>query len=214
MFAALLDTSVLWPSRQRDFLLSLAIHNLYRPLWSERILDELWRAERCKHGGRHGKTPHEAENAATHLVDTMRQAFDDAVVTGWEPLEGTYGLRDPDDEHVIAAAVMGGAGAIVTADRDFSEPKLIHQRIKILKPQEFAADTVAVNPEAAAQAVLDMSARLVRPAEATSAVLSRLEVKYGMTEAVELIRPVLANLAAAPGHEPAEPNAVADEGLG
>lgn len=113
MFAALLDTNVLWPSLQRDFLLSMAIEGLYRPLWSEAILAGLHRHEQCKLTDR-GADPATALVKADRLVQEMTRAFSDALVTGWEGLEGTFALPDADDEHVPAAAVVGGAGAIVT----------------------------------------------------------------------------------------------------
>lgn len=115
MFAVVLDTCVLWPSLQRDFLLSLAVEGLYRPLWSSAILAELEEHEARKLV-RRGSGQSDAAAAAEHLLSQMTSAFDDAWVRGWEALEGTYGLPDPDDEHVVAAAVVGGAGAIITVN--------------------------------------------------------------------------------------------------
>jgi predicted nucleic acid-binding protein len=124
MFAGLLDTSVLWPSLQRDFLLSLAIEGLYRPLWSTEILAELEYEETQKLLNR-GEQPAAATARASHLISQMTTAFDDALVENWEPHNGTFNLPDPDDEHVVAAALVGGAGAIVTFNlRDFPIAKV------------------------------------------------------------------------------------------
>jgi predicted nucleic acid-binding protein len=188
MFAVVLDTCVLWPSLQRDFLLSLAVEGLYRPLWSDTILDELEFHEARKLATRGDADPPAAAFRAERLVGVMKSAFDDALVEGWEPHEGTFGLPDPDDEHVLAAAVVGGAGAIVTNNvRDFPQAR-IPEHIQILKPAQFAADTVAVSPELALHAVTTMVERRRTPPETLDQVLQKLVDRYSMFEAVELVR--------------------------
>ncbi|MCX2932089.1 PIN domain-containing protein [Mycobacterium sp. CVI_P3] len=187
MFAALLDTSVLWPSLQRDFLLSLAIEGLYRPLWSTAILDELRYHESQKLIHR-GHDPVLAEQKAQRLVDQMNSAFDDAIVANWESLEGTFGLPDVDDEHVVAAALVGGVDVIVTSNvRDFP-PQQIPKSLTVTSPAKFAADTVAVSPDVARQAVIAMSSRFARPPSAVDEILDHLTARYAMVEAVDLIR--------------------------
>lgn len=191
MFAALLDTCVLWPSRQRDFLLSLAIEGMYRPLWSAAILEELEYNEAEKLVGR-GVESVEARHRATRLVSEMRKAFNDAEVEGWDGLDGTYGLPDPDDEHVVAAAVVGGAGAIVTLNEKDFPVRLIPRGIQIISPQEFAWNTVALNPPRAYAAVEEMSARTGKLGGklTVSDILDILEERYCMNDAVTLLRSV------------------------
>lgn len=190
MFTALLDTCVLWPSTQRDFLLSLAVEGMYRPIWSSAILDELEFTETAKLTGKVGVDVGDAELRARHLIEAMRTAFDDAEVVGWEGLEGTYGLPDPDDEHVVAAAVVGGAGAIVTQNRkDFPRDKMPHG-LEVLSPADFALSTVSLKPDLAWQAVQKMVGRSGKkgPVRTTDEVLAVLSSRYGMTDAVDLLR--------------------------
>jgi len=190
VFAALLDTCVLWPSKQRDFLLSLAVVNLYRPLWSSAILDELQYCEIDKLTIKYGVPQDEAVARAARLIETMRTYFDDAEVQNWEPYDGTFGLTDPDDEHVVAAAVAGHAGALVTDNlKHFPQDKM-PPGIEVLAPSEFAANTVAVAPQRALEAVTVLTKRLRKPPVTTDEFLAVLRERYGMEEAVSLINDV------------------------
>jgi hypothetical protein len=117
----------------------------------------------------------------------MRLAFDDAEVARWEPYEGTFGLPDFADEHVVAAALVGGAGAIVTENlKDFPE-RCLPRGIQVVAAREFAADTVAVHPGRALRAVDRMSARRRCPPESVDDLLLVLRERYGMDEVVALL---------------------------
>jgi len=73
-FSAVLDACVLVPIAQADTLLYMAEAGLYRPLWSERILEETIRALETIH-------PDMRETgAARRRAAVMNQAFDDACV--------------------------------------------------------------------------------------------------------------------------------------
>ncbi|WP_053205281.1 PIN domain-containing protein [Jiangella muralis] len=190
MFAAVLDTCVLWPSLQRDFVLSMAVEGLYRPLWSEAILAELHRHEQGKWLRRDAE-PSTATERADHLLNQMRRHFDDALVTGWEGLDGTFGLPDRDDEHVVATAVVGGAGAIVTENLKDFPPDLIPAHVEILSVREFAANTADVDPNRAARALQMLAERHQRPPHTAVELLELLVGRYEMTEVGEILGPIL-----------------------
>lgn len=189
MFTAALDTNTLWPSVRRDFLLSLAIDGLYRPVWSERTLEELEYCEFHKLTAR-GETDEEAAQRARFLITRMREAFDDAVVSESRTRAvAPAGLPDPDDEHVLAAAFAAGAEVIVTENhRDFP-PDRLPPGIATIGPADFARDTVSVDPARALTATIAMAKR--RSDTSLEEILGKLETTYFMTEACDLLRDAL-----------------------
>lgn len=189
MFSAFLDTNVLWPSIQRDFLLSLAAEGLYLPLWSEAIIDELAEHEALKLL-RRGSSAQNAAQRAEHLIGQLRAAFDDAIVNGWEPLEGTFGLPDPDDEHVLAAAVIGGAGVIVTDNSKDFPGALMPAGLEIQTARAFAANTVSVDPARAVRALHEIARRHRQPKRSPEELLDLLVERYRMDDVADIIRPL------------------------
>ena len=79
----------------------------------------------------------------------MDEAFDDARVEGWEPLEGAIELPDRDDRHVVAAALRGRADAIITENvKDFPEEVLGHIGLEAIRLDDFLLDQYDLDPSA------------------------------------------------------------------
>lgn len=189
MYTALLDSCVLWPSLQRDFLLSLAAEKAFRFVFSESILAEVETNEELKLIER-GRGLDDSRAAALHLSRQMRISFADSIVQGWEGLEGTYDLPDPDDEHVLAAAVVGGAGSIVTENfRDFP-PDAIPEGLQIVSAVDFAHETVSMRPDLGAAAVTAWAQRSGRNHASMSETdfLDELDRRYEMNAATAILR--------------------------
>jgi|SRR5215217_3793651 len=190
MFTALLDTCVLYSSLQRDFFLSLAVEGSYRPVWSSRILDELrlCEAEKLQELG---QAPLQAQWAVDHLIDNMRDAFSDAEVLGWEPFESSFTLPDPDDRHVVAAALVGRADAIVTYNLKDFPPDRLPAGIELLTPSEFGLHSVTLDVSKARRAIDEMVMRSGtggRPKRTYASICDDLESRFQMNETADFLR--------------------------
>lgn len=167
-YTALLDACVLVPITLADTLLRLAERELYRPLWSDRIFDEATDAILAIH-----------DDLEDHVVAkrfvAMNDAFEDARVEGWETLETTFVLPDPDDCHVVAASLRGQANAIVTANlRDFPKELMASLGIAVVDPDAFLLDQLDLAPRVVLGALREQAAHTRNPPLTPTDLLARL----------------------------------------
>ncbi|MFF0389864.1 PIN domain-containing protein [Kitasatospora sp. NPDC004615] len=73
----------------------------------------------------------------------MNNAVRDCLVTDYEPLIEGLKLPDPDDRHVLAAAIKAGAQVIVTNNlKDFPPDYLADWDIERKSPDDFVMDLI------------------------------------------------------------------------
>ena len=105
----------------------------------------------------------------------MDEAFDDARVEGWEPLEGAIGLPDRDDRHVVAAALRGRADAIITENvKDFPEEVLGPLGLEAIRLDDFLLDQYDLDPSATRRIVAEQAAAMMHPQVELDVLLARL----------------------------------------
>jgi hypothetical protein len=111
-YTAILDANVLYPNTLRNLLLSLASDGLYHVKWTTEITQEWSRnlvADRP-----------DIASKIDRLVELVNLSVQDCLVEGYEYIIPTIELPDLNDRHVVAAAVVGHADAIVTFNlKDF-----------------------------------------------------------------------------------------------
>lgn len=132
----LIDANVLYPTVMRQVVLGVAGAGLFAPLWTARILEE-WALAAARHG--------DAEIARVDIA-LLRDRFRDAEVEAGD-VSG-LSLPDPDDVHVLAAAIAAGADAILTQNaRDFPRRALAAHGLARFAPDPFLRGLWGEAPE-------------------------------------------------------------------
>ncbi len=167
-YAVVLDACALVPVALADTLLRIAERDLYPPLWSARILDEALVAIAEIH-------PSIPAEQLRQRFDAMNGASEDAAVSGWEDSVSTVTLPDPDDRHVVAAALRGRADAIVTANvRDYPPDVLDPLNLEVIHPDTFLLDQLDLAPHVVLDVLHEQADHTRRPALTPVDLIARL----------------------------------------
>lgn len=181
-YPVILDACVLYPARLRDLLMHLGIAGLYQPKWSRCIQDE-WRRNLS------ANRPEILPEALQNTVKMMNSALPDANVTGYKGLINDLDLPDPNDRHVLAAAIRAKAEIIVTLNhKDFPPEVLRPFEIETLHPDAFISDLFDLNHALTLEAVRRQRQSLKRPPMTVDEFLEML-LKQGLPMTVKELAP-------------------------
>jgi hypothetical protein len=119
----------------------------------------------------------------------MDRAVLDALVTGYERCIQRLELPDPNDRHVLAAAVVGGCDIILTNIlRHFPSETLATHDVVAERPDPFLARMLGEATPRFLTAVAKVRSRLVTPAVDVGPYLETLEA-HGLEATVAELRP-------------------------
>ena len=181
-YTALLDACVLYPLAMTDALLSLATAGFFAAKWTTKIEEEWTRSLERQRPDLVGKL--------NVRRDSMREAIPDWEVPSyaWTSFDSGLRLPDPDDCHVLAAAIAGHAACIVTSNlKDFPDWVHMEYGIEAIDPDTFIINQWDLDPVNAIAAFKRMRARRKKPQSSPEDFAYALEVG-GLPTTAERVR--------------------------
>lgn len=164
----LYDACALYPAPLRDLLMQLALTDLFQARWSDAIHDEWIRNVLANR-------PDIRPKSLARCRELMDRHVPDCLVTGYEPLIPTLALPDPDDRHVLAAAIHARAERIVTFNlADFPTATLASYGIEAVHPDAFIVSLWEADSPSVLDAVRLHRASLKRPPRTPAEYLATL----------------------------------------
>lgn len=174
------DACVLYPAPLRDLLIRLVRAGLVRARWTDTILDECFRSILRRRP--------ELAAPLKRTRELMIAAVPDCLVEGYEGLIESLELPDPDDRHVLAAAIWSAAETIVTANlADFPAGALARHQMEAKHPDDFVLDLVDAAPAVVLDVVRRQAGDLRAPPRTVADVLDMLQ-RVGLPMAVARLR--------------------------
>ena len=178
---AVYDANILYPAPVRDLFIRLAQEGLVRARWTDAIHGE-WIRSLLR------DNPHFSVERLSRTRTLMNEAVRDCLVTGYEDLIATIALPDPDDRHVLAAAIHGGADAIVTYNlKHFPPESLARFNVEAIHPDDLLLDLLEQERDIVCAAVKRQRESLRNPPKTAEELLGTLEGR-GFTQAVARMR--------------------------
>ncbi len=177
----LLDACVLYPAPLRSFLMYLAITDVFQARWSNDIHLEWMR-----------NVLRNRQDVTLKQIERVRSLMDanvrDCLVVGYETVMPTLSLPDPDDRHVLAAAIHCRADVILTFNlKDFPASALAPFGIVAQHPDDFVSGLLKLSPDKVCEAAHNQRSSLKNPPMDASQYLATLE-RQGLVQTVSALR--------------------------
>lgn len=180
-FTAFFDANVLYPAELRNLLMHLALTGQFHAKWSADVHEE-WISSLLQ------KRPDLTREKLERTRMLMDKHTVDALVTGYRDLISGLQLPDPNDRHVLAAAIRGQADVIVTMNlRDFPTYLLAPWGIEAVHPDEFVLHLFELAPGTVVAAARTHQQSLKSPPKSESEYLATLE-RQGLFQTVSGLR--------------------------